>query len=279
MKSKTEETYNWRYCQTGGMTRVDILSGEDIAHLDELDEKKWTVLSCPIKGLYFDQETLNIIDSDKDGHIHVSEVIAAAKWLTSSLRNKDLLIYGKSPLAISDFDPDTENGAAAISAANKTFDLIGKENRSEIASEDVVAALAEISKTSFKVLPYGDDSQAASDIVSKMDAKIKDYFVRCSLSAFNTESTGKLDVNPDRIAAISDQNLSGCMDEIAKFPLFHISADGTLPVSSQINPAWQADFATLKAIVLDKDFPGAESITEAQWNEVVAKVASYEAGK
>ena len=33
-------SYNWNYTYVGGVPRVKISSGEDIAHLVELDEKK-----------------------------------------------------------------------------------------------------------------------------------------------------------------------------------------------------------------------------------------------
>ena len=31
--------YPWKYCSLGGVARVGITSGEDIAHLGELDQK------------------------------------------------------------------------------------------------------------------------------------------------------------------------------------------------------------------------------------------------
>ena len=43
--SKQSEGYPWKYKSLGGVVRVDIRSGEDIAHLGELDPKYWTVLS------------------------------------------------------------------------------------------------------------------------------------------------------------------------------------------------------------------------------------------
>ena len=43
--------YNWTFANVGGTTRVKIQSGEDIRHLGELDQKMWTVLSCPTTGL------------------------------------------------------------------------------------------------------------------------------------------------------------------------------------------------------------------------------------
>ena len=42
--------YDWKFATIGGNTRVQLSSGEDIRHLGELDQKMWTVLSCPTKG-------------------------------------------------------------------------------------------------------------------------------------------------------------------------------------------------------------------------------------
>ena len=68
---------------------MKIGSGEDIAHLGELDQKLWTVLSCPVDGLEFDRQTLEFLDADKDGKIMVKEVVKAAEWLTSVIKDKD----------------------------------------------------------------------------------------------------------------------------------------------------------------------------------------------
>ena len=75
---ESTKKHEWTYCSVGGVVRVSINSGEDIAHLGELDQKLWTVLSCPVEGLEFDAETLRLIDTDGDGKIRVPEVVAAA---------------------------------------------------------------------------------------------------------------------------------------------------------------------------------------------------------
>ena len=71
-----DKKYEWKYCSLGGAIRVNVASGEDIAHLGELDQKLWTVLSCPVESLEFDRRTLDYIDTDKDGKIKVPEVVA-----------------------------------------------------------------------------------------------------------------------------------------------------------------------------------------------------------
>ncbi|MCR5549265.1 MAG: hypothetical protein K6F25_11015, partial [Bacteroidales bacterium] len=91
---KNTNGYQWDYCSLGGVVRVNITSGEDIAHLGELDQKLWTVLSCPVKGLEFDADTLKLLDTDGDGKIRVPEVVAAAEWLTAAVKDKDSILKG-----------------------------------------------------------------------------------------------------------------------------------------------------------------------------------------
>ena len=67
------KTYKWKFATVGGATRVKIESGEDIRHLSELDQKMWTVLSCPTSGLEIDARTLPLVDLDQDGKIQMSK--------------------------------------------------------------------------------------------------------------------------------------------------------------------------------------------------------------
>ena len=53
---KSNGDYEWKFSTLGGVTRVNINTGEDIAHLAELDQKLWTVLSCPASGLEMDAD-------------------------------------------------------------------------------------------------------------------------------------------------------------------------------------------------------------------------------
>ena len=84
--------YNWTYTTMGGTTRVKIQSGEDIRHLGDLDEKQWTVLSCPVVGLEIPEESLKLVDLSADGKIHLQEVVATADWLCSVLKDPNILV-------------------------------------------------------------------------------------------------------------------------------------------------------------------------------------------
>lgn len=69
--------HRWRFSTVGGIKRVNIEKGSDLRHLGELDQKLWTVLSCPVNGLEMDTRTLQLIDLDGAGKIGVPEAAAA----------------------------------------------------------------------------------------------------------------------------------------------------------------------------------------------------------
>lgn len=124
------EKYAWKYCSIGGMTRVSIKSGEDIRHLGELDQKLWTVLSCPVAGLEFPEKTLKFIDSDNDGRIRVKEIVDTANWLCSVLKDPDLLLQGSDSLAISAFNQEDPQGKILHDSAKHILTNLGLEKDS-----------------------------------------------------------------------------------------------------------------------------------------------------
>ncbi len=99
--------YNFSFTTVGGATRVRLHSGEDIRHLGELDQKMWTVLSCPTTELEIASESLQLMDTDGDGQLHVKEVIKASEWLCNTLKDPQVLFAGKAELAISDIKDDS----------------------------------------------------------------------------------------------------------------------------------------------------------------------------
>ena len=136
--------YDWKFSTIGGMTRVNIEKGEDIKHLDELDEKLWTVLSCPVSGMEFDEKTLKYIDTDHDGHVHVDEVVAASKWLTSVINDPELLLKKEDFIPLSAFNTENEEGAKLLKSAKQILKNLGlkKDSISIADTSDSVAIFA-----------------------------------------------------------------------------------------------------------------------------------------
>ncbi len=279
-----KSTYKWTFCNVGGMSRINITKGEDIAHLAELDQKLWTVLSCPATGLEFNARALEVLDCDKDGRIHANEVIAAANLLTGALKDSNSILCGENSIALDLFNDKDANGAELKASAEKVFKLTGEKKQSVSLTEidsalKILADKAGEEAKSEGMLPYGENSNAVLDAVKAIKAKVDDYFIRCSLVEFNNASLEKLDVSAERIGLLAEKDTNTCWDEIASYPLTQLSKDGLLPMNQPVNPAWAAQFKTLKEMAVAVDYPGALSIDKAQWNAIEAKVGEYAAWK
>ena len=275
--------YKWNYSRIGGITRIHIGSGEDIAHLSELDIKKWTVLSCPVKGLEIDEASLKYMDTNNDGAIHVNEVIEVAQWLTRVLKDKEFILEGKDTLPLDLLNQEDADGKALYDTAQKILKELGKADAKEISLADsssclaaflknkLEAALAAIDTSAAIEAPFGDQTDAVEAAYNALDAKVKDYFMRSKLAQFSTESTQALDVQTSRIEAISADNLTQKMEEIATYPIARVDGSQELSFQAAINPAWVGQWNVVKS-VLD---PKAKALTEEMWAEVGAKIKAY----
>ena len=175
MAKKQTKGYPWKYCSLGGVVRVNITSGEDIAHLGELDQKLWTVLSCPTKDLELDGRTLQLIDTDGDGRVRVAEVVAAAQWLTSVLKDKDAILKGESVLPLGGIDTDCEAGQKLYDSAKHILRNLGLE-KDEISVDEAADSVAIFAKTQFNgdgvITPASADDEALKALITTIAEKI-----------------------------------------------------------------------------------------------------------
>ena len=332
---KKDDKYKWEFENLGGSSRVKITSGEDIAHLAELDPKMWTVLSCPVSGLEIDDRSLAFMDTDGDGKIRVNDVIATSKWITGLLKNPDLILEGKDQIDLENLNLENESGKKLYNSAKQILVNLGKEGTvisladtadnaaifaktrfngdgviTEATAEEaghkaVIAAAVtclggvadrsgaqgvntELVEAFYKNLadylawheaevaaPFGADTDAAIAAYNALDAKVKDFFMRSKLASFSPDSTASLDVQNSRIEAISAENLTDKTAEIAEYPIARVTGKSEIDLSAPVNPAWAAQFDTLKKVAL----AGEKVLTEELWAEVGAKFAAYTAWK
>ena len=330
-----DKKYKWHFVNIGGSARVRINSGEDIAHLAELDPKMWTVLSCPTTGLEIDDKSLKYMDCDGDGKLRVNDVIAVSQWITSVLKDNDLILKGADSIDINFINTEDANGKKLYSSAKQILENLGKEGTvisladtaditaifaktrfngdgiiTEASTDDaelkaaITTAIATIgsvtdrsgaqginadliesfyknlndyvSWTDAKVeAPYGDKTDAVIAAYNALDSKVKDFFMRSKLAAFSPSSTSSLDIQTSRIDAISAENLSTKNDEIAAYPLTHITGKSEIELNAAINPAWDKNFNVIKSI-LD---PSVTVITEDIWASIGEKFSAYNAWK
>ena len=143
-----EKKYKWEFTNIGGASRVKITTGEDIAHLDELDPKMWTVLSCPVTGLEIDEKSLAYIDADGDGKIRVADVIATSQWLSGAVKNLDVLVEGTDSIDIEHLDQENAAGLKLYKSAKQILENLGKEG-TVISLADTKDIAAIFAKTRF----------------------------------------------------------------------------------------------------------------------------------
>lgn len=182
--------YEWQYCSLGGAIRVKIGSGEDIAHLGELDQKLWTVLSCPVEGLEFDKQTLEYLDTEKDGKIMVNEVVQAAQWLTSVIKDKDSILNGDSVLKLDNIDTSTATGKGLYNSARQILKNLGID-KDEISLADASDSKAIFAGTKLNgdgiitALSTSDDAQ--KQIITDITATVGSVEDRSGEKGVNAE--------------------------------------------------------------------------------------------
>lgn len=337
-----KSSYQWEFCSLGGVTRVNLSSGEDIAYLEELDKKLWTVLSCPVKGLEFDEKTLSMLDTDNDGKIRVDEIVAAAKWLTTVLKDLNLLLQSGASLRFDDFNTDNADGLTLHNSARNILENLGL-SKDFVSIEDTQDRVAIFSKTRFngdgiitphssddeavqrditscvetmggvqdrsgeegvdadkinafyvalqeyfdwqtkgennrsEVFPYGDNTAEAYKAMTDLKEKVNDFFMRSNFIAFDEKCSDALDINVEKVAAISSDNLVEHSDEISTYPLAHPVKTAMLQVQEGINPVWKETFGKFKKLVLDVAFAGKDAISQEDWNAIVDSFDAYAA--
>src|SRR5688572_9239995 len=129
-------THRWKFFRAGGFDQVRLASGADLTELENLDKKLWVALACPTTGVEFDAQTLNLIDTDKDGRIRASELIAATKWTTGLLKNPDDLLKGSAELPLSSINDSTVEGKRLLASARQVLTNLGKTNAAAVTIED-----------------------------------------------------------------------------------------------------------------------------------------------
>ena len=167
MKKPAKNTYPWAFASVGGSVRVKIRNGEDIRHLGELDRKMWTVLSCPVNNLEFDEKCLKFIDVDNDGKIRVDEVIATANWLTGILKNPDILLEEKDALQLEDFNEENPVGARLQASARQILNNLGLK-KDAISLEDTADNVKIFAGTQFNGDGIITPASAADEPTAKL---------------------------------------------------------------------------------------------------------------
>ena len=128
------------------------------------------------------------------------------------------------------------------------------------------------------VFPFGDNTAKAYALYLTIKDKVDDYFLRCRLAAFDSESVVTLNTLEERIKAISAKNITQAeaYEEIKNFPIAKIQPNQALPLQA-VNPAWAAPIAELKALLETIQPAPVNELSEETWRSLEAKFSAYKA--
>ncbi len=233
--------YKFTFTTIGGNPRVLISKGEDLRHLRELDEKMWTVLSCPTTGLEIPEDTLKIIDTDADGHIRIDEVIAASEWLCSLVKNPDILLEETDVVNIADMNEDNAEANQMATIARK---IAGKEATVALSAvQDTVAGIA-VEQKALPEAPYAADIIAA---VHENEAAYDAWF-----RASELEKMGLAVADPEAEPKIKEAEWKKMKAAIAAYEaeVAQITADN----AAAVNAATGEYQPLIKFLKLKRDF-------------------------
>lgn len=147
-----QQQYEWQFFRAGDVDQVVIRTGQDIAHIGELDQKLWVALACPTRGIEFDSATLDLIDESKDGRIRPPELIAACEWAVARVKDPQVLADGGDVLQLSSINQSHEDGALLLAEAQRVLALAGQPQATSITLAQVQERL-----TSLQALRFNGD--------------------------------------------------------------------------------------------------------------------------
>lgn len=333
----------WKFFRAGDFDQVAITSGADMMALDQLDQKLWVALACPVSGLHFDRRTLELIDANGDGRIRAPELIEAIHWAGARLRDIDELARGSEALPLAAIDDSRPEGAAVLDAARKTLALLGKADADHISTDETADAVQRLIDTPFNgdgiiteesagdneeakalilavmeccgsvtdrsgkpgiskelleqfladaeqslawhrkykddaaLSPLGEKMGAAAEAVAAVKAKVDDFFTRCRLAAFDARAATVMNGDEAEFARLSALCLAPDSADVASLPLAHVAAGAALPLTSGVNPAWEAAIARLRDEAIAPLLGARDTLEEADWKKVLAALAAYDA--
>ena len=167
-------SHRWRFFRAGGFDQVKLETGDDLLSLDQLDQKLWVALACPINGLEFDAKTAALIDTDEDGRIRAPEVIAAVKWAGSMLKNPDDLIRGGDSLPLAAIADTTPDGRQILVGARQILANLGRPDTAAISLADVSDATGIFANTILNgdgiIIPESTADNATRGVIDEIAA-------------------------------------------------------------------------------------------------------------
>lgn len=124
-----------------GLDQALLTEDAEWQNLDRLDPKVWMAMSCPVRGLEFDPQTLALLDADNDGRIRAKEILNAVDWVCRRVTRPSHLRQRRPDLPLDILRDDTPEGRELLAAARLVLEKTNAENKGSVSREQTAAAL------------------------------------------------------------------------------------------------------------------------------------------
>lgn len=268
-------SHTWKFHRIGGLDQVAVETGEDLLHLKELDQKLWVALSCPVKGLEVDEQTLALIDTDKDGRVRVPELLGAIDWSAKVLRDVGDLLKEEPSLPLSAFNTETAEGKAVASAAREMLAGLGDGNATSISFAQARSIAKVYASTKFNgdgiVTPASSDDDAIKAAISDIIATQGGTLDRSGAVGVNQ---GQVDAFYAHLAAFADWSAKGAAPDVLTLGAGTAAASAAVSaVKSKVDDY----FARTRMASFDNRALGALNRSETEYLALAAKDLSITA--
>jgi hypothetical protein len=127
------------------------------------------------------------------------------------------------------------------------------------------------------ILPLGINTSAAAAAVIAVRPKVEDFFGRCRVAAFDPRALAALNREEKEFLPLAAKDFTAQGAEMAGFPLGRVAADAPLPLKEGVNPGWRAALSALQTDAVKPLLGDKATLSEAEWNQLLAKLAPFEA--
>jgi hypothetical protein len=227
------------------------------------------------------RQLLALLGKSDSAVVTVDDTVQAKSLSANAARNGDGVV---PPAAIND---DEARAAAedCLRTVGGGDDRSGQRGITTEALQTFFAKLAEhaawqatAEANASTVLPLGAATAAAADAVDAIAAKVDDWFVRARLAAFDARAQTAVNVDDKVFADVATGDLEATAPALRRLPLAHVAADRPFDLAGPMNPAWQAEVATLRTAAVEPLLgTGVTTLSEAQWRAMRERLAPYRA--
>lgn len=342
MKKQIENAHEWHFVQNGGLVQVCISSIDDVLNLDKLDPKFWTALTCPVSGLEFSEETLNLLDSDKNGRVRVPEILGVVSYIKKYFKKPEIIMQEGDSIPLESLSQELfDCGHTVVDSARSVLKILGKADSEEICYSDVsssdklftpniingdgvlpaecikeedvasvvkdiilctggtdeisgVKGITRTQKEDFfalakslkewrdaallddpKIFFLKDATDSAASAFTKVQEKVNDYYLRCSLINYDDNAKDILKTQTEKMFVNEDGTLCS-QEQLSLLPIAVCEANKPLPLDASVNPAWIEAIKEFKKNVITPLF-GKEiaSLSENNWRKIEALFEPY----